>query len=363
MKIVIIGQWVYPEQKPRSQRAWQLGLRLAKDGHDVTLYALLGSTYDYSQVEKEYGLKVRNLGVSWNGLTDSEGHRKKHLVSGVIKNLLDEYDVFPGRDFYPMVRKALKKEGEIDLLVSIASPHAIHWAVARCIDRSKVKTWIADSGDPFMLNPFMKHHSCLEKQERLWCERCDYITVPIEEARKSYYPEYAGKIRVIPQGFDFQEIALPPYEKNDIPAFIFAGRAYENLRDPGSFLRYLSKCGRDYSFVVYTSSPDLFNSVPIPGKMSVKGYIPRKELLPKLAMADFLINITNPSTVQSPSKLIDYALSGRPILDISSSFTEEERDRFERFLNGDYTMAHRIENLDRYEIRNVAEAFISLARR
>ena len=80
----------------------------------------------------------------------------------------------------------------------------------------------------------------------------------------------------------------------------------------------------------------------------------------RLAKADFLVNLTNPSAVQSPSKLIDYGLSGRPILDISSDFTDPEKDNFERFLAGDYACAHKIEDLERYDIRKIASAFLAL---
>ena len=359
MKIVIIGQWVCPELNPRAHRTWQLALRLARDGHDVTVYALLGKKYDYSEVERSCGLKVKNLGVSRNGLKDSEGYRRKCLVSSVIKNAIGEYALFPGSDFLGMVKKALAAEGKTDLIISIAAPHAIHWAVARYIDRAKVKTWVADSGDPFMLNPFEKHHPQMERLERLWCDRCDYITIPLEEARDCYYPEYSEKIRVIPQGFDFKAVSLPEYSRNQVPTFILAGRAYEGMRDPGQFLRYLAASDRTFRFVVYTNSPGLFPLVP---KMTVKGFIPREELLPELAKADFLVNITNPFKVQSPSKLIDYGLSGRPVLDISSAFTNEERKNFESFLDGDYSAARRIEGLERYDIASVAEAFLSLAR-
>ena len=200
----------------------------------------------------------------------------------------------------------------------------------------------------------------MEKLERLWCGGCDYITVPLEEARKSYYPEYSDKIRVIPQGFDFESVKLPEYSKNAIPTFVFAGKAYQGLRDPGNFLRYLSTCGKPFSFVVYTSTPELFIRESMPDGMTVNGVIPRNELIVRLAKADFLVNLTNPSTVQSPSKLIDYGLSRRPVLDISSEFTDAERKNFERFLAGDYACAHKIEDLERYDIRRVASAFLAL---
>ena len=55
-------------------------------------------------------------------------------------------------------------------------------------------------------------------------------------------------------------------------------------------------------------------------RLDVRSYIQRESLIRELSHCDFLINIKNESSVQSPSKLIDYALTHRPILTITSDF-------------------------------------------
>jgi hypothetical protein len=44
----------------------------------------------------------------------------------------------------------------------------------------------------------------------------------------------------------------------------------------------------------------------------------------ELSKSDFLVNIDNAESVQSPSKLIDYKIAGRPILNIKKGKIDEK---------------------------------------
>ena len=94
------------------------------------------------------------------------------------------------------------------------------------------------------------------------------------------------------------------------------------------------------------------------GKLVIYDSIPRLALIEKLSVADFLINITNLSTVQTPSKLIDYGIAKRPVLNISNNF--EEKDSFNEFLKGDYSHQAVLPDLARYDIKHVAKQFLDL---
>jgi hypothetical protein len=85
----------------------------------------------------------------------------------------------------------------------------------------------------------------------------------------------------------------------------------------------------------------------------------REDIIKACSQADFLINVKNPSSVQTPSKLIDYGIAGRPILDISNDFCEQKQ--FEEFCKRDYSHQHRIPDMEQYKIENVADQFIKLA--
>ena len=69
---------------------------------------------------------------------------------------------------------------------------------------------------------------------------------------------------------------------------------------------------------------------------------------------DFLININNTSNVQSPSKLIDYTLSKRPIFSMSPH--QFNSDIFNEFLSANYNQAIQID-VKNYDILNVVKQF------
>lgn len=369
MKVVIITQNCFPYISPRSNRATELAKEFARQGHDVILYALLGNI-DYSVFSKDTGVKVNNLGKSKYGLLDNANRRNNNLFYKVISRYLGNYFDFPKIELMPMTSKVLKIEGYIDILVTIAHPHTIHWGAAKYIKkhRGKVKYWIADCGDPYMLNPHTNYPWYFEYVEKYWCKLCNSITIPIKEGRKAYYPEFAEKIKIIPQGFNFVNNKLADYKSNNVPTFAFAGLFYKDLRDPGKFLEYLTTIKRDFRFIIYTKdtpynretfSLDEFKA-RLGEKLIIKGFIPREQLLFELSSCDFVVNIRNKSGVQQPSKLIDYALTKRPILEITSDFSEYLV--FEDFLVGNYEKQTIVPDIEQYNIKNVVRNMLFLAK-
>lgn len=361
MKIVLIGRLSYPVSAPRANRITELAKEFARQGHDVILYALLGS-YDYTDISQQTGIVFKNLGKARCGLNSNTGRSHAGLLARVITKLLGRYILFPECLLIPMVKSAIKNEGGIDLLVTIATPHMNHFAVSRS-NLANVKKWVADCGDPFMGNPFKKHPFYFKYFEKSWCKKCNFITVPIEGAKDAYYKEFRSKIRVIPQGFDFHLTKLSEYKQNKIPTFAYSGIFYKDLRDPQKFLLFLIETNMPFKFICYTKTVFEEEIVRKLGdKLEVRDYIPREELLLELSKMDFLINLPNKSGVQQPSKLIDYALTKRPILSVSSDMTDEEKSNCIEFLNGVYTHQYIVPEIQRYNIKNVANQFLELAK-
>lgn len=360
MKVVIISHVSYPRLSPRAHRTTELAKEFARRGYDVVLYALLGD-YDYTDYSKETGIIFKNLGKSRLGLVDNGGYQSRNIFLRAFNRFFGKYIHSPNLELIPMVKKAIINEGEIDLLLTIADPHVIHYAAAKS-NRGLVKSWITDNGDPFMGNPFHSYPKYFEKYERYWCERCDIIMVPVKEAKDAYYPEYRSKIKVVPQGFNFDEVKLEDYTPNKIPTFAYSGIVYKDLRDPTIFLEYLSSLSTDFKFVVYTASYQVFEKYKdkLGDKLEIRERVTRDKLLYELSKMDFLINIANNSGVQQPSKLIDYALTKRPILELSSKFNNDEKNTLNEFLKGDYKTQFIVENVERYNIKNVVNDIESL---
>lgn len=351
MNVVIISAQAYPANSPRSFRATELAKGFSKFGHNVVLYSIQKEKPSfYEDFSAKTGVVMKNLGKT--------RFFRNGKIGAMCYKMFNRYFLFPEREIIPMVKKAISDLQSVDLLITIAVPHSIHYAAAKS-DLSNVKVWVADSGDPMMGNPFVHFPSYMEKFERKWCERCNYITIPIEQARDAYYPEYRKKIHIIPQGFDFSSITIAKYKKNDIPTFAFAGRFFPELRDPTNFLKYLKQIDTDYRFYVFGPSFRMYESF-LDNRIVYRGTLNREELIPELSKCDFLININNTSSVQSPSKLIDYSLTGRPFLSISSAFTKEDEHLFMSYYNGDFSSFQSPINIDDYNIDNIVRKFIDL---
>ena len=263
----------------------------------------------------------------------------------------------------------LRKESGYDILISFAVPFPVQWGVAGVwSDKIPIASkWVADCGDSYMLgrlDTFRKpfYFKYLEKS---FCRECTYITIPFRELQFQFYPEFRTKIKVIPQGFNFKDIILcEGIINNEKPHFIFAGSIIQGKRDLTLFLEFLSSLQSEFLFIVYTNQPEYFMrfKTSLGHKLDIRNYIDRISLIYEMSKADFLVNVDTTydsisNTEAIPSKLIDYALSERPILNLNS--TNLDREMVMEFLNKDYTRRRIIEKAN-YDIENVASGFIEI---
>ena len=364
-KILIVSRSFYPMNSPRSFRTTELAKELARQGHEVTV--LTPKIPEHNNFEKEYGLTIKDLGKqTWKPI-ELKGTGISLLLRRVIRrfsNLLLEY---PDIQLMGLVEKALKKEKqEYDLLISIAAPHPIHWGVAKVwkkgSDKNPAKVWIADCGDPFMgaENDTFKPPFYFKYVEKWFSKKVDYLTVPVKTAIQAYYPEFHHKIKVIPQGFNFEEVKTASRIEKPYPHFAYAGGFIPGRRDPKAFFKYLISLDQDYIFDIYTNSNSLIKHYAdkSKGRIRIKEYIPRLDLLFELSKLDFVVNFENAGQKQVPSKLIDYSIINKPILSVNSFHYDSTVT--DEFLNENYSNAYQLENLEDYEIENVACAFLEL---
>lgn len=361
MNLLIVSHSFYPSQSPRSFRTTELVKELSRLGHQITLL-IQEDGVDRTVFQEKYGVDICYYSLNLKPIKIST-HPLLRLISRFVSRTTLQLFEYPQIEIYFKVRNALKKmPQQFDGLISIAVPHPIHWGVEAALrtNPTLTKCWIADCGDPYMLcrtDTFRKlfYFAWFEKR---WCRRCDYITIPVESGREGYYPEFRSKIRVIPQGFDFSEVELEPYQPNVVPTFAFAGGFILRRRDPRPILDLLLSMNRPFKFIVYNDT-NLLDSYQEKAneKLDLRGYVPRPDLLKELSKVDFLLNIENGTQVQVPSKLIDYALTGRPILSLDCN--QIDRVKLEEFLEGNYAQQYRV-NLQEYDIRTIAQKFISL---
>jgi len=365
-RFLIVTQAFHPGNSPRAHRSTELAKELSRQGHAVTV--LTSTMKEQAGLAEEYGLQLIDLGEKtwpdipsgWNG--------KPNLALRAFRRLLWIMFCYPDIELFWRVASRLPVGTRYDCVISIAAPHAVHWGMAWRIVRGQKPAdfWIADCGDPFMgqENDTFSPAFYFRWVEKLFCRNADWITVPTAGAKKGYYPEFRDKLAVIPQGFKFED-----YEhltearcEGDVIRFAYAGLIIPGRRDPGKLLQYLHKLDTPFEFHIFTKSADTIR--PYSSKDSriiLHDFTPRDVLLRELASMDFLVNIENAGTKQTPSKLIDYWLCGRPILNIRSF--EFDTRIVDQFLFGDYQSALVIDQPDQYRIENVVQRFLALLNR
>ncbi len=362
MKILIISQFTWPHQSPRAFRTAELSEELARLGHDVTVCSVPEGA-DYAAYTQKTGVEISPIAMRIPKNRGGSDYRYNVLDKIMYHSFNTLFD-YPSIEFKRRTKDIIEKEKDVDLLITIAVPHEIHFGAGAAKERHPInfpKCWIADCGDPFMFNPYKKPFFWFAVEEKRWCRLVNYITVPTEQSIKGYYPEFHSKIKVIPQGFNFDDINIAEYEPNSVPTFAYTGRFYPGLRDPYQFLDYLMTMKDDFRCIFFVASdlPPKYTDA-LGDKLVVKKGWKRKDIIYELSKMDFLLNIPNKgSKVQVPSKLIDYALAKRPVLSIETDFAQQQQ--IHEFLHGDYSSQMELPDLDKYNIKNVARQFLSLA--
>lgn len=328
MKILLISNFGINEITPRAFRVKSLFHAFHKLGHDVELV-----TARNQKREKDYAQ------------TNHKG-RFTCFTRSIASRILSQ-SIPDGKVFFTACKVYPKlKNKSVDLTISIGLPFTIHLMTALALrsGRLKTKTVVADYGDPYSGNPVGSYPFYAKTLERWVLSHFDKIAVPLEGAIAAYDNVVVSpnQIKVIPQGCNIKRDLSKCYTGNAIPTFAYAGVLYKETRDPSLFFEELVKIKTPFVFYFYT---DFGNShtmeilkpflKKLTGKLYLHRALPRDKCLEKLSRMDFLISFPNKSTIQAPSKLIDYTLSSRPFLEISQD--EINFTKFYKYLSGDYS--------------------------
>lgn len=362
-KILLVSNGFFPEISPRSYRVTELAKEFCRQGHEVTVISKYRE-HDYTDFLQQHSIKLKMWSKSILKPVPSSSNRLGGLLSSIVSRVLLMLFEYPAIEDMFKVKKMLKSEKGYDLLISFAVPHPVHWGVAwaRTTKHQIARTWVADCGDPYMgdvLDTFRKlfYFGYFEK----WFGRkADYISIPIASAVNAYYPEFKNKIKIISQGFQF-DLKSNNKERtaNPVPTFAYAGGFISGVRDPQPLLQFLSTLDKPFKFLIYTNSDGMLNGYKekLKDKLVVSGYIPRDELMKVLPNMDFLINFDNNTQLNSPSKLIDYAIVNRPVLNIERNFNKQS---ILNFIQGDYSEAMPLPQPEQFHINNISRQFLEL---
>ncbi|MBS7786437.1 glycosyltransferase [Flavobacterium sp. CYK-55] len=364
-KILIVTNGFYPEISPRSFRATELAKELVRQGHQVTV--LTHPREDVSEFCAKHGIEYKNMGaITWKPFT-IKGSGLVRLFWRLVTRFSSLLFEYPNIQIISLLKKTLCQFSGYDLMISVAVPYPIHWGVAavRTSKKPIAKKWIADCGDPYMgqENDTFKPPFYFGWLEKRFCRKADYITVPTSASINGYYPEFRSKIRVIPQGFKFEDVqrSNEPLNQEKI-IFGYGGMFIPGRRDPSEFLNYLNSLDQSikFEFHVYTTTPHMVEPFieNSKGRIILKPIVKRDALLFEMSKMHFVVNFENVGSTQTPSKLIDFAIIEKPILSIK--FGGLKTEVVDQFLNQDYQNAFKIEQADQYRIERVAQQFLNI---
>lgn len=367
-RILIASRWYAPIKNPRAFRTYELLVEFISRGYNVTAFL----PEDAQIQENAYHMAVPygNMGSSVarvKATKDTWQARGIQLVKRLFMFVLGDgpKNVRYSYALYKKLKNHLHQNNDYNVILSISYPFYVNVALA-CLKRyiNPATVLIADCGDPFYANPSFKKAFYLKYLEKWVLNQFDYVTIPIEAARSNYL-EYLPpeKIKVIPQGFKLMDIPASTYQKNTVPTFGYAGVFYESIRNPRYFFEYLLTLQQDFRFVVYAIADGFTARLlaeykeKLGDKLDIREAVDREVLIPEMATWEFVINFDNDNSNQRPSKLIDYAMSKRPILSFNQASFKP--DVFSSFLSGDYREREHID-LSQYDIRTVVDKFEEL---
>jgi hypothetical protein len=363
MRILIASSAFYPENSPRSFRASELAKEFARQGHEVTVVTKYRGNESINFC-KQNSIILKFIAPTVLPSIKISNSKYFNLITRAINRALLLLFEYPEIELMYRFMRLIKNLSGYDLLISVAVPYPVHWGIAWAWNKRIADCWIADCGDPYMGNQSdsFKKAFYFRYLEKWMFRKVDYISIPIESAKSAYYKEFHSKVIIIPQGLNFRDYGdiQSNYVPHPVPTFAYAGSFIPVKRDPSALLEFLINLESDYRFFIYTTTPQIADSYAKKSndRIKVLKIIPRKELIRKLSFMDFLINIENSTSTQAPSKLIDYFLTNRPVLSVSSEFTSSQS--LTSFLKSDYDGCVVFSGYERYEIENVANQFLSM---
>ncbi len=367
-KILIVSTSFYPQNSPRAFRTTELVKEFSRQGHDVTLITHKDKAL-HEPFEKEYSVKIKDLGQpKFKEINFKSSNKIVSLSKRLVRRSLLWLFEYPDIGLMFQVKDALKNESGYDLFISVAVPHPVHWGAAWAVRKAKkpiASVYVPDSGDPYMGVFYDKYGKpfWFKYLEKSWGKQSTYMAITNINMKQNYYSEFHDKIVEIPQGFKFEDyMNTEPFVKNKVPTFAFAGTFYKSVRNPTNFLKYLSTLKTDFKFVIYKMGPNLAQPFKeaLGDKLEFREFIPRTQLLKELSKMDFLVNIGYNPVLQSPSKLIDYYFTGRPVLSFPDNNIDEKL--IDEFLAGDYTRTFDFEDMEKFRIERVAKQFLDLTK-
>jgi hypothetical protein len=348
VRVLIVSCWYAPREHPRALRWSAIAREWAARGARVTVLCAAGAGLPPEEIVA--GVQVVRVGRGPAAATGGAGETPRataRLARGTWRAL--RWPDWACRWYLPARRtaRALLAAAPYDRLVSVSDPFTSH-LVALAARRAQPRLpWLVDIGDPFSLqeqtpvnNPWLYRGLNRRAEARvLAAASAAAVTVPSLRARyAAAFPAAAPKFAVIPP------LYAPPPGGADVTVFpadgrlrlLWVGTLYRAVRDPRPLFALARRLlagplGARLELHLMGDAGDCRDLVAaavreLRGRLVAHGVVPRSTALAAARQAGCLVNIGNATGHQLPSKLAEYAASGRPILNLEGSDADTSRE-------------------------------------
>lgn len=369
MRLLILSFSYSPRTNPRATRWTTLAEQFVREGHDVSVI----TSWQPGLPEKDvvHGVRIYRTGmralellrkkISSNPAANESAKANEQALSAtpsrsdgnLIKRSMGMINRVIWRNLWwpdsacvwlvPAlgVARRLLAEKPADMVISVSpafSSVVTGHILAR--DRQSCRSWVIDLGDPFsFVEQAPPNNSYIYGRLNRWFEkrafqRADGISVTTDETRAQYgrlYPFCTEKIRVIPPLMSpacEPTAVLPLFSNNGATRLVFIGSLYRKLRRPDYLLRLFcamlrARPGLNCELHMIGDTHECRDSLALfqqqlGSNLVVHGPVDRDTAMAAMAGADILVNLGNETPFQLPSKLVEYASTGKRILSISS---------------------------------------------
>jgi hypothetical protein len=391
-RILIISYSYAPQPTPRALRWSSIANFWVEQGIDVDV--ITGSQGELPEIESTSGLTIYRVGKSILSRLQSRFNSSPTVTISPVQSSRSTVSIRPAlkwlydrtwKKLYwpdyaclwinPAARAArrLLKAHSYAAIVSVSDPYSGHVVAYRTRHLHNGAIWLVDIGDPFSFreaarpNNFDLYQNRNTKLEAAIFAECDAVSVTTDGTAREYltrFPQTESKLTVI--GPLMPAITNPvtlnaPTENRTVRKLVFVGTLYQGLRSPEYLLKLFTTLRRlpqhrDLELHIYGGVVGIANIFDGMGDLAanaifVHGQVTRERALEAMSDADLLVNIGNTSSIQLPSKVVEYVWLGRPILNIAS----QANDSSYEYLKGHPAMLNLVARTSHVDPLHVAQ--------
>jgi len=253
--------------------------------------------------------------------------------------------------YFPAYRKVkqLYDQYAYDFVISVSHPYTCHMVANRLKTKKPEIVWLVDVGDPFCIlkdtptNNRLLYNDLNYRHEYKVFKNADAVSVTpeAEPVYRKVFPEGDINMNVIPPMLTIHKMPEPQkiFDADGKIRFVFIGTLYRKIRNPDFLLRLFLRMlntpfGEQLELHFFGNVQDCEDSFKpyeylFHSQLFLHGIVDHRIALNAMHEANVLVNISNKTPLQLPSKVVEYASTGNRVLNI----VEIDNDNSELFFN------------------------------